>query len=367
MKIAIIADTHFGYSRFEEDAFVQAEYALRDAERKADAIIVAGDIFDVKIPRLETLKRAADIFSRVRGPVYVVHGNHERRGRDMTNPVQLLSMLSNIKYMHSATEVIEGPSGKVSLTFMGSVPEELAKNALGKLMEQERGKLPADAFKILVMHQSVSELVYGNEEELSFDDLKALPFDLIVDGHIHKHHVEMGGKLIIPGSTVITQLRNDEQGERGYVLYDTNARKGEFIPVPSRLFFYNEMKFENAALAEVKERIEAWIAEMRAKHRDAILKIKLTGTLKEGLCASDLSLSYHDGIYVQNGLNVESIGEKIKRMREQREEKLSMREIAVRQLRDKLKGRITLFDPLELFEKLAESPEAGAKYLNIEQ
>lgn len=367
MKVGIIADTHFGYSRFEEDAFVQAEYALKDAELKTDLILVAGDIFDVKIPKLETLKRAADIFSKIRKPVYVIHGNHERRSRDMTNPVQLLAFLSNIHYLHGKTEVIEKGGEKISITCFGSVPEELAREALKKVVEGERAKIPDDAFKILVMHQSLKELVYGEEEELSFDDLRDLPFDLIINGHIHKRHEEMGGRLLIPGSTVITQLRDDEQGERGYFIYDTGKREREFVAIPSRLFFYRELKFENASLQEIKEKIEAWINETRAKHRDAILKIKLGGTLREGLIASDLSLAYSDGIYIQNSLNVESIGEKIKRMREQREEKLSLREVAVRQLRERLKGKITLFDPVELFEKLAESAEAGAEYLNREK
>lgn len=367
MKIGIIADTHFGYSRFEEDAFAQAEYALKDAEQKTDVIIVAGDVFDVKIPKLETLKRAADIFSRIKKPVYVIHGNHERRSRDMVNPVQLLSMLSNVKYVHGKSEIFEAGGEKISLVCMGSVPEELAKTALGKIMESELGKIPKEAFRILVMHQSLKELVYGEEEELSFDDLRDLPFDLVINGHIHRHHQEMNGKLVIPGSTVITQLRNDEQGERGYAIYDTKAKKCEFVVIPSRLFFYNEMKFENASLQEIKERIENAIRETREKHRDAILKIRLAGTLREGLSASDLSLAYSNGIYIQNNLNVEAIGEKIRRMRAQREEKLSIREVAVRELREKLKGKITLFDPVELFEKLAESAEAGAEFLNIKK
>ncbi len=367
MKIGIIADTHFGYTRFEEDAFAQAEHALLDAEKQADIILVAGDVFDVKIPKLETLKRAADIFSKVKKPVYVIHGNHERRSKDMVNSVQLLSLLSNIRYLHGRTETIETEGERITITFFGSVPEDLAKTALTKVVEEERAKLETQngkQFKVLVLHQSIKELVYGEEDELSFDDLRDLPFDLIINGHIHKHHVEMGGKLIIPGSTVITQLRNDEQGERGYVLYDTGTKKAEFVPIPSRLFFYRELEFRDAPLTEVKEKIENTINEIRAKYPDAVLKIKLNGTLKEGLTASDLSLAYSDGIYVQNSLNVESIAEKIRAMREKHGEKLSVREVALKQLSERLRGRITLFEPSELFEALAESAEAGMEYLN---
>lgn len=364
MKLAVIADTHLGYSRFEEDAFAQAEFALRDAAERADALIVAGDVFDVKIPKLETIKRAADMFSSLGKPVYLIHGNHERRSRDMVNPVQLLATLANLHYVHGSSVLLEKDGERVALVCMGSVPEEHAKDALRKVMEAELPKVAGAAFKILLIHQSLRELVYGEEEELSIDDLRDLPFDLVVNGHIHGRHEEMGGRLLIPGSTVITQLKNDEQGERCYALYDTGAKKAEFVAIPSRQFFYKEMDFENAPLQEVRDKVDAWISETRAKHRDAIIKVKLTGTLREGLGASDLSLSYGDGIYVQNSLNAEKMGEKIRRMREEREEKLSMREIAVRQLGERLRGKITLFDPAEMFEALAEGAEAGAQCLN---
>ncbi|MDD5337528.1 MAG: metallophosphoesterase family protein, partial [Candidatus ainarchaeum sp.] len=106
MKLAIIADMHLGYSRFEEDALRQAANALSDAEARADAIIIAGDVFDMKIPKLETLKRAADIFSGRKKPIVIIHGNHERRSRDMTNPIQLLSKLAGVKYVHAGSEVL---------------------------------------------------------------------------------------------------------------------------------------------------------------------------------------------------------------------------------------------------------------------
>ncbi len=365
MKLGIIADTHFGYSRFEEDAFAQAEYALKDAEKKSDIIIIAGDIFDIKIPKLETLKRTANIFSAIKKPIYVIHGNHERRSNDMVNPLQLLACLSNIHYVHGKTEIIDTENEKLALVCMGSVPEELAKKALNKLLSTEITKLPVDAFKILVIHQSIKEFVCCNDEELSLDDIRNLPFDLIINGHIHKNYNELEGKLLIPGSTVITQLKNDEQGERHYIIYNTDKKTCELVAVPSRLFFYIEMKFENASLREVKEKIDAWIDEMRIKYKDAILKIRLNGTLKEGLIASDISFTYSDGIYIQNNLNILSLREKIKQMKEQDKEKLSIREVAIRQLREKLKGKITLFDPVEFFEKLTESVDAGTQYLKI--
>ena len=367
MKIGIVADTHFGYSRFEEDAFMQAEAALRDAEQKADAIILAGDVFDSKIPRLETIKRAADIFSKIEKPIFVIHGNHERRSKGMTNAVQLLSSLGELRYLHAQTEVIEIQGEKASITCMGSVPEDLASSGIRKVAESEIGKIPKDAFKILVIHQSLSDIIRPNDEELCIDALESLPFDLIINGHIHKYQSELGGRLLIPGSTVITQLRSDEQGERGYILYNTKTRTHEFVKIPARQFFYMELRFENAGMDEVKERIAKTVEDLQSKNENPVIKIRISGTLREGLASGDLSFLHYDGVYLQNDINMESIREKIMKIRESREEKLSIREAALRQLGEKLRGKVRLFNPTELFEKLVESPDSAEQYLKKEK
>lgn len=367
MKLGILADMHLGYARFDEDALVQAEHALKNAEEKADVIIIAGDIFDLKTPKLETLKKAIDIFRLLKKPVYLTHGNHERRSKDMVNPLEFVASLSHVHYCHGKTEIIIIGNEKVSLTWMGSVPEEFAKTSLKKILEEEIPKIPQDAFKILVIHQSIKELVYGEENEISFDDLLELPFELIISGHVHQHHEEMDGKLLIPGSTVITQLRYDEQGERGYILYDTQKKKAEFITIPCRLYFYKELNFENASFLDIKESLEKYIAEKREKYNDAILKIKLGGTLKPGLTACDISFAYrYEGIYIQNNINMETMGERIRNIRGKDEQAISILEGALKKMSEKLKGKIS-FNSAEFFEKIAESADAGAEYLKMEK
>ena len=47
-----------------------------------------------------------------------------------------------------------------------------------------------------------------------------------------------------------------------------------------------------------------------------------------------------------------------------RKEKLSVREVAIRELELQLKGKITRFDPSELFEKLSQGVDEAEEYLN---
>jgi len=260
MKIAIIGDTHFGYKRFEADSFKQGEEALLSAAEKADMLLLAGDIFDTRIPSMETLGKVASIFEKLKHrkwnvvhekvekgekdkrkiPIAAIHGTHERRTKENVNPIQLLAKMNYLIDVDNNPVVFEKDNKeektgneekaeKVCIQGMGGVPDDFAKNALRVL---DPKPIP-EMFNIFVMHQSIKELMYVGDKTNSLISLNDLPkgFDLYINGHIHDHKVSLNGKLIIPGSTVVTQLKENEQKNKGYVIYDTKKRKYEFVPI----------------------------------------------------------------------------------------------------------------------------------------
>lgn len=359
MKIAIIGDTHFGYVRFEEDAYRQAEVALLDAQEKADIIIYAGDVFDTKIPKLETIHRTMDILKKVKVPVYAIHGNHERRSKDMVNPVELLAQVGLLHHVHGKAVTFEKNGERLQIMGMGNVPEDWAHTALQTML---KGFEPdKKAFKLLMIHQSIKDLIPQAEEEISTEDLEELPFDLIVNGHIHKHHALMKGKLLIPGSMVITQLKKEEADPKGYILYDTLKKSYEFITVPCRSFFFEELNFNEASLNDVRQQVSQTAEKFRKENPEAIIRIKITGTLKSGLNPSDLDADI-PGVYLDNALSTESLKASLEKIRQLREDKIAVKDIAAKELKEKTK-EITLFDPIELFEKLLEGTDETLEYI----
>ncbi len=359
MKVAVISDTHFGYLRFEEDSFTQAENAFLNAQEKADVIIHAGDVFDIKVPKLESIHSAIEVLKKVKKPIYAIHGNHERRSKGMINPVQILAQIGLIKHLHGETALIEKNGEKVQIFGLGSVPEEYGKVALDEAVK----KFVPDntAFKILVLHQSIRELIPQAKEDVGVEDLEDLPFDLIINGHIHRHHVLMGGKLLVPGSTVITQLKKDEVGPKGYLIYDTIERAYEFVPIKCRQFFFEELEFNEASLSDIRNAVAAKIEEFRKSNENAVIRIKITGTLKSGLNPSDLDLPADD-VQIDNMLSTESLKANMEKIRQLREEKLSVREMASIELREKTKG-VTMFNTMELFDRLMQGTEEAIEYL----
>ncbi len=362
MRIAIFSDLHLGYQRFEQDSYIQAERAVEKASLNSDLILCAGDIFDTKVPKLETLKKSMEIFNRATVPVYAIFGNHERRARDMVNPVHLLAAGTKIKLLHGESEIFEKNGERVQILGMGSVPEEYATAALNQVMEKFKKE---DAFTILMIHQSIKELMAGSVDELSLEHLEGLPFDLIINGHIHEKISRLDGRFLIPGSTVITQLKKEEMEPKGYYLYDTSAKKSEFVPIECRKFFYEKLEFEDAGELGVREAVMKRIREIREKEPDAIIAIKLEGKLKDGLSSSDIRLDDYPDVYIDNKFNTKDLGATLERIRNLREENLSVREVALKELREKTSGKVS-FDSAEFFEQLLLGSDEALEYLEKE-
>lgn len=357
MKIAFVTDTHFGYRRFEQDALRQGREAILAAAAEADLLILGGDNFDTPVPRMETiaevtgiLREAQAIFASrgLHNNIFAIHGNHDRRAKGFVHPTELLAQGGFLVNFHNRTVEYERHGKKVAISGMGSVPEDLASEAL-KRIECRPVK---GAFNIFVVHQSFQEFErIPHDEYLTFDDLPD-GYDLYLCGHVHKP--SLSGKVKNPGSTVVTQLREDETGQRGWLLYDIAAKKAQFMPIKSRELVHSVLEFSEAKPDEIRKKVEGEVKKLKTKGN--LLKLAIKGTLASGFNASDLRLQdFGEDVYVDNSLNSENLRERIAQIKAAREKKQSAKEQGMAILREKLEGTAySLGDPEKLFEELLE-------------
>lgn len=366
MKIAITGDFHFG---FNEDALEQARRVLIDAKQKSDAIIAAGDLYDYRVPSQEVVLDSVQVFTesaefgdanveysdggsmqRAASKIVAIYGTHERRTKGLANIIDILHAAGCLVNCHSRKVFVTKADGKggqerVCIQGMGGVPEEFAGKVL-KLMDYspEEG-----CTNIFVFHQSLSEIIPQDKECISMADLPH-GFDLYVDGHIHWRHdvVEAGRHLLIPGSTVVTQMKKNEAQSKGYYLYDTATRKANFIEVPTRPFHFQEIEFKDAGMAEVEKRSREALGEVMKKHAGAkpLVKLKLTGTLAPGLSSSHLDLSGIEAdhrevmmLSIDKGVGGHDLREKLDVLRRQHGEKRGAADIGKAILREKLAAK----------------------------
>jgi DNA repair exonuclease SbcCD nuclease subunit len=360
MKIAIMGDTHLGYSRFFDDSISQAEAAFKDANEKADLILFLGDLYDSRVPTLQVLGEAVSMFRKLTKRIYAIHGNHERRSRGALNPVELLEKAGLLTHLHLSGETFEKDGEKVFIAGMGNVPDDLSGKALEKL--RETVSPPEGTFSILLLHQSFTEYVYGDNLP-SIHDLEELGYSLYLNGHIHARKEGMEGRFLIPGSTVLTQLTKEETKPKGYILYDTESKKHEFIQIPSREFIYEEMNFDESSPDLISKKVAERTSEIRARSREAVIRLLLKGSLAQGFRGADLSLPQGPNTYIENRLNQLQLKNEMEKIAELRKKSVSVQELSEQRLREKLGGKIASFDPQGLFEHLLEGPEAGREYL----
>ncbi|MFA6328579.1 MAG: metallophosphoesterase [Candidatus Micrarchaeia archaeon] len=364
MKVAFVTDTHFGYRRFETDAHNQGREAILSAAREADLLILGGDNFDTPLPRMETLADVTTILCEAlaifhsRGiegvPIYAIHGNHDRRAKGFVHPTGLLAQAGLLQNFHNHTILHRHGGEQAAISGMGSVPEDMARAAL----PQAACKPVQGAFNIFAVHQSFQEFdVSGNDSFITFDDLPG-GYDLYLCGHVHQPC--LSGKVLNPGSTVVTQMRKDEVGPRGWLLYDTRSRKAEFRPISSRQLFHSILAFDAAKPDEIRAKVGAeasrLLSSAPAGAPAPLIKIVVKGTLAQGFGAADLSLPHFgENVFIDNGMNSENLKERIAQIKLSREKKLSARQQGMEILRRKLEdAHFTLGDPEQVFEMLLE-------------
>ncbi len=387
MRIAFVSDTHFGYPRFEQDAYEQGRAAILDAASKADVLLLGGDIFDHRIPKLETLSEAASILQEALvllpkngfHPILGIHGTHERRAKDALNPFAMLARFGLVSDVHNTTVVLDrespksglgksdvpsesGPtepparhsSERVAISGLGGVPDDLVREALSRLSCQ-----PLEgATNLFLFHQTMAEFVPAAKNLASLDDLPG-GYDWYLCGHLHGRKEYMGGKLLIPGSTVLTQMKDEETAQKGYYLIDTSSRSSSFVPIKTRPFEVSELSFERAAPASVRLSVQNEISRLLSKDwaDKPILKIRLTGSLSHASGELDLSGLDSEKAYltIDDQLDGGSLAASLAQLKEERMNKATPFELGLSLLRDN--AQAAGLDPAkaqEYFERFSQ-------------
>lgn len=298
MKISVISDIHlgFGYNTERyEDAFNAFEEALQKS-LDCDIIILGGDIFDSRVPKIEVLTRGMELLikpllkdskieikglnkdiselPRIRNglPVIAIYGNHDRRVKGLLNPVEALEKSGFLTLLHCNGVILENGEEKISIQGLSGIPDQYAEGVLS-----EWGPKPIEGcFNIFLTHQNISPFVYAP----NMLPLEKLPkgFDLYINGHIHDHKkTEYEGKpLIIPGSLLPTQINKDlcHSGFCKLEIKNNKLEKADFLELDSqRKIYYLELN--NPSLNDIEESINNIL-----KHKHdikPIIRIKLEG------------------------------------------------------------------------------------------
>ncbi len=363
--ISITSDFHLGYgynTERENDCFFVLEELLKE---QSDLILFAGDLFDSRVPRLEVLSEAMHFLAKLKHseskikfiecdkkinkraihgiPFISIYGNHDRRP-NLINPVQSLEKAGLLINLHCQKIVFELNGEKIAIHGMSHVPEKYSKDVLNEW----NPKPVPDAKNILLLHQNIDPFIYsdGDDVNMKISDLPG-GFDLIVNGHIHwKNEVKLNeGKLILPGSTVQTQLNKKESEIRkGYFILNHELK---FKEIKQRDFYYEK--------ANTNEEVEEFLKKMPEKELNPIIKIQIKNTSK-------LDLNIIEKKYKDKGILVfkkEIFNTFEKQKTDILRKQLSAEEYGIKLLKEKSKFK----DPEDLLNLIIDEDSKGVESL----
>ncbi len=326
MKLAFISDLHLGFAfgtERGEESFENAEKAFELAlKEKPDIVLIGGDIFHDKIPRQEVIGKAIELFTALNQklrkvlllkkitknketiekkeliPAIIgIWGTHERRHTNSTNPAQLLEKAGLLQLLHSESILVEVGYEKIGIHGLSGVPEDYARDALLSWKPEPF----ENSHNILMLHQNLAELIPTEANAISFADLPE-KFDFYLLGHFHWHleeqHPRTKAPILIPGSTVVTQLSQREAtGDKGFFIIDLPPEKKlrdiNFKVIPTRPAHYLSIEIYGKKPVEVQFTISQAITKALSLVHTVkpMIKVKVKGILAQGFSPADLNIN----------------------------------------------------------------------------
>ena len=298
MKFAHLSDIHLGswsaHPELRELSFVAFEKAMNICiAENVDFIIIAGDLFDTSLPSIDILRKATAVLRNVKEEgirIYCVPGSHDYSptGKTFVNVLEDAGLLTNIAKW---TE----EEGKIKLQFfidktgaklcgmegrMGGLELGLFEK-FNKDIENEEG------FKIFVFHSGIQEFL----PELLKEKMKVVPLELLpkkfnyyAAGHIHYTHTEEynGAKIIFPGPTFPTDLKELEEHKSGFFISEVNEESIDtnFVPVRTKDVHAINVNANGKSITKIENEITDNIEMSYVK--DKIVLVKIEGTLDSG-------------------------------------------------------------------------------------
>lgn len=296
MKFAHMADCHIGSWRdpklkdISTEAFIKA--VDKCIEEEVDFILIAGDLFNTSLPRIDNLKTVVTVFKNLKDkniPVYIVPGSHDfsPSGKTMLDVLEEAGLFINVV----KGKVVEN---KLKLNFtLDQKTGAKITGLLGKRGSLEKGYYESlhtenleneEGYKIFIFHSAIDELKPKEMHNIISQPLSLLPknFNYYAGGHVHivkDTQMEGYGTIAYPGPLFPNSFFELEELERGgfYIVEDGNLR---WEPIQIHNVHKIIIDCNNKNPEQVEDEINNEIKDK--EFNDTIILIRLFGSLASG-------------------------------------------------------------------------------------
>lgn len=314
MKFTHISDCHIGSWRDEKisqlgiNAFKTA--IDESIAKKADFVLVSGDLFNSALPPIDKLKDAVIVLKKLKQadiPCYIVPGNHDfsPSGKTMLDVLEHAGLLVNVFKGRVENNVLTlefTVDKKTNAKITGIVGK---KGSLDKKYYEKLDNLPLEkekGFKIFLFHTALTELKPKNLEKDESISIYNLPrgFDYYAGGHVHiienKNFPEYKN-VVYAGALFPNNFREiEELSNGGYYFYDDGKITWNPVVVKEVLSLYFDCNHKIPS--QIEKEILQKIKETTVK--DKIVTMRVEGELISGK-PSDIKFNEIFGILIHKG------------------------------------------------------------------
>lgn len=276
LKIIHCADVHFDSAmsglpdvskvNIRREEMRETFKGIIELSKKADILLIAGDLFDGKNVSKSTLAFLKDCFSKISETnVYIVAGNHDYIGSDSV--YRQFDFGANVHIFSTEMECLEEAEYDIyGISFKTANDER-------KMLDGFGVKNP-DKINICLMHGNLGGADYN---PIKISDIEKSGIDYLALGHIHKaSEIKRAGTTHYAYCGCPEGRGNDETGEKGVYaieLVKGNVVSSHFIPTCRRMYIDEDVDI--AGVTSYDEIIEK-INEKYCSDKD-IYRFTLTG------------------------------------------------------------------------------------------
>lgn len=250
MRIAHLSDIHLGYraySKVDANGQNQREADVMNAFRNAlglilrrepDIVLIAGDLFHTVRPSNASLLNAYQSLKQFQeqrkgAPLILIAGNHETpRSAESMCILVLFSHLPGVQVVYREIEVLPLSSLGVSAT---CIPSRGVSELERKLLAPD----PQAKVNLLLLHGILEGVTqFALQNPIARAPILKEEWDYIALGDYHLF-TEVAPNAYYAGATEFTSTNIwEEVGKpKGFILYDTETRQAELVPVRTRAVY----------------------------------------------------------------------------------------------------------------------------------
>lgn len=293
MKFSHMSDCHIG--GWKEDTLREIniksfEKAIQiSIEEKVDFIIIAGDLFDVALPSIESLKRTTKILNNLKTkniPVYIIPGSHDfsASGKTMLDVLENAELVTNVmKLKENKLEFTTDKTGTKITGYYGKKGglEHKEYETLEKIhLEKEEGT------KIFLFHSLINEIKPTHFEKIEGISIENLPkgFNYYAGGHPHYVYLQQHpnyGSIAYPGPIFPNNFQELETLKHGgfhLIEIKENKLEHKHIKLPIKDVVTININSDDKTPQEIEKEILNQLTNIK----DKIITIRIEGCLKSG-------------------------------------------------------------------------------------